>query len=172
MDTSFSRGCAGADNRVCAGAKAAAGRAEPPATEVRSKMEKQPGEVSVLYVDDESSTRELMARMLRWKGLAVKTAGDGRTALQMVAHHRPDIIVTDIMMPDMDGISMSREVRKISSEIPIIIVSAFLHEQYLADLRNLGISHFIMKPVRMDRLFGSIETCCRDAGILTAPILA
>jgi len=134
-------------------------------------MKKNAAEVSVLYVDDEPPARELMARMLRWKGLAVHTAGDGRTALQMLRSYRPDIIVTDIMMPDMDGISMSREVRRICSEIPIIIVSAYLHEQYLADLKSLGISHFIMKPVRMERLFGSIEICCRESGIITVPNL-
>lgn len=134
-------------------------------------MEAKPAGVSVLCVDDEIPTRELMAKMLRWKGLNVQTAGDGRTALRMILQHRPDIIVTDIMMPDMDGISMSREVRSICSELPIIIVSAYLHEQCIADLKGLGVSHFILKPVRMDRLFDSIENCCRKSGILPLPNL-
>lgn len=135
-------------------------------------MAKHAEEVSVLYVDDELPVRELMAKMLRWKGFAVHTAGDGRTALQMLRQYRPDIIVTDIMMPDMDGIAMSREVRRLYSKVPIIIVSAYLHEQYLVDLKELGISHFIMKPVRMESLFGSIQTCCRESGIIPVPELA
>jgi len=125
-------------------------------------METNGGEVSVLYVDDELAARELMAKMLRWKGLAVYTAGDGREALRLFRHHKPHIIVTDIMMPDMNGIEMSREVRRMCSKIPIIIASAYLHEQYLAELKNLGITHFIQKPIQLERLVNYIETCCVD----------
>lgn len=126
-------------------------------------MGKHSGEVSVLYVEDEMPARELMAKMLRWKGLSVQTAGDGRTALHLFQDNKPDIIVTDMMMPDMDGIEMSREVRRICTKIPIIIVSAYLHDRYLDDLKSLGISHFIQKPIQMDRLIYYIETSCVKA---------
>jgi len=132
-------------------------------------METKSGEVSVLYVDDELSAREVMAKLLRWKGLAVHTAGDGRAALQLFRHHKPDIIVTDIMMPEMNGIEMSREVRRMCSKIPIIIASAYLHEQYLAELKSLGISHFMQKPIHLERLVNFIETCCMEPKVIPDP---
>jgi CheY-like chemotaxis protein len=127
------------------------------------------GEISVLYVDDELAVRELMARMLKLKGLAVHTAGDGRSALLLLEHYKPDIIVTDIIMPDMNGLEMSREVRRLCSKIPIIIASAYLHEQYLLELKSLGISHFIQKPIQVEKLVASIATCCLEAGICPGP---
>jgi DNA-binding NtrC family response regulator len=132
-------------------------------------MEMPDGEISVLYVDDEMSVRELTAKMLRWKGLAVNTAGDGRTALRLFRNYKPDIIVTDIIMPEMDGLEMSREVRRICSKVPIIITSAHLPDRYLVVLKSLGISHFIQKPIQLERLVVSIETCCAEAGVSIRP---
>lgn len=124
-------------------------------------------EVSLLFVDDEEHARELTARMLRWKGFTVHTAGDGEAGLLLFRHHRPDIIVTDIMMPQMDGIEMSRRVRRIRSGIPIIITSAHIHECHVIALNIIGVSFCIQKPIELDRLMHAIETCCTEAGILS-----
>lgn len=135
----------------------------------RCDMEKAGLEVSVLYVDDEDQSREALARLLRFRGLAVRTAGHGKDALRMFRDERPHIIVTDLMMPEMDGLEMSREIRRICAEIPIIVTSAHLQEKFVVDLKVLGVSHFIQKPVRLERLMNSIETCCLEAGILIRP---
>ena len=122
--------------------------------------------VSVLFVDDEEHTRELTARMLRWKGLTVLTAKDGKEGLRLFRRHRPDIIVTDITMPHMDGIRMSREVRRICAGIPIIIASANFHEQQMEEINDIGVYSYLQKPIELARLVRDIETCCAEAGFL------
>lgn len=122
-------------------------------------MEKEKNVLSVLYIDDELPAREMVAKMLRWKGHEVYTAGDGRTGLQLFREYKPAVIVTDIIMPEMDGIEMSREVRKVCLNIPIIIASANWHDRYRFDLENLGISHFIQKPIQLEQLAAAIESC-------------
>jgi CheY-like chemotaxis protein len=122
-------------------------------------MEKESGALSVLYVDDELLAREMVARMLRWKGHQVHTAGDGRTGLQLFREYKPTVIVTDIIMPGMDGIEMSREVRRACSKVPIIIASAYLHDRYRFDLEQLGISQYVQKPIKLEQLAAAIESC-------------
>jgi DNA-binding response OmpR family regulator len=122
--------------------------------------------LSILFVDDEEQTRELTARLLRWNGLVVHAAGDGETGLLLFGCHHPDIVVTDIMMPHMDGIEMSREVRRICPKTPIIIASAHINERHMVALRGIGVSSWINKPLELDRLVHEIETCCEEAGIL------
>ncbi len=128
-------------------------------------MEKERGAVSVLYIDDELPAREMVAKLLRWKGHEVHTAGDGRTGLHMFRQYRPAVIVTDIIMPELDGIEMSREVRRICSKIPIIIASAYLHDRHRFDLENLGISHFIQKPIQLEQLAAAIESCYSGSNV-------
>ncbi|MEA5113189.1 MAG: response regulator [Geobacteraceae bacterium] len=114
--------------------------------------------LSVLYADDEEQVREMMAKMLRWKGLVVHTAADGGEAWNLFRIHKPDIIVTDIRMPVMDGIEMSRKVREFCPSTTIIVASAFLHEQHMADFDSIGIHSYIQKPIELEKLLSSIET--------------
>lgn len=131
-------------------------------------MDKQGLGLSVLYADDEEQAREMMAKMLRWKGLVVHTAADGGEALSLFRIHKPEIIVTDIRMPVMDGIEVSRKVREICSVTTIIVASACLHEQHLADLDRLGVHSYLQKPIELEKLMSSIEsgwkkmTCAGD----------
>jgi|AMWB02.1.fsa_nt_gi CheY-like chemotaxis protein len=120
------------------------------------------GRLSVLYADDEDRAREMMAKMLRWNGLAVLTAADGNEAWELFRAHKPDIIVTDIRMPVMDGIEMSRKVREVCSRTPIIVASAYLNEQHMPDLAGIGIHSYIQKPIQLEKLLASIEACCRQ----------
>jgi CheY-like chemotaxis protein len=125
-------------------------------------MKIHPQGFSILYVDDEGHARELMAKILRQKGLFVHTAGDGREGWNLFKLHAPDIIVTDISMPIMNGIEMSREIRKICSKTPIIIASAYLHMQCLLEFEKIGIHSYIQKPIELEMLFSSIASCCED----------
>lgn len=131
-------------------------------------MDKQGLGLSVLYADDEEQAREMMAKMLRWKGLVVHTAADGGEALSLFRLHKPEIIVTDIRMPVMDGIEVSRKVREICPVTTIIVASAYLHEQHLADLDRLGVHSYLQKPIELEKLMSSIEsgwkkmTCAGD----------
>jgi CheY-like chemotaxis protein len=124
-------------------------------------MKRASGGLSVLYADDEDRAREMMAKMLRWKGLVVLTAADGSEAWDLFRSHKPDIIVTDIRMPVMDGIEMSRKVREVCTRTPIIFASAYLNEQHMPDLADIGIHSYIQKPIQLEKLLASIEDCCQ-----------
>jgi len=115
--------------------------------------------LSILYADDEELAREMVAKLLRWKGLVVHTAADGAEAWSLFRVHKPAIIVTDISMPVMDGIEVSRKVREVCPSTTIIVASAYPHEQHMAELDRIGIHSYIQKPIELEKLLSSIETC-------------
>src|SRR5437870_9855365 len=77
----------------------------------------------VLVVDDDLKIVQLVRAYLEREGFAVKTAGDGRTALALISESAPDLIVLDLMLPELDGMSVGRRVRE-DSDVPILMVSA------------------------------------------------
>ena len=81
----------------------------------------------VLVVDDSDDTRDMMAKLLELESFAVVTAQDGLDALAVAAHEQPDLIITDVNMPNLNGIEMIRELRKRPgfSRVPIIAITAY-----------------------------------------------
>ena len=77
----------------------------------------------VLVVDDDQKIVQLVRAYLEREGFAVKTAGDGRTALALISESAPDLIVLDLMLPELDGMSVARRVRE-DSDVPILMLSA------------------------------------------------
>ena len=78
----------------------------------------------VLVVDDEASVRQALERALRLEGFAVATAAGGRAALEEVAARPPAVVVLDVMMPDLDGVSVVRRMRADGIDVPVCILSA------------------------------------------------
>jgi PAS domain S-box-containing protein len=108
--------------------------------------------LSLLYVEDDPATREEMAIMLEpWVG-KLHVAVDGRDGLDVFKAFRPDIVVTDIQMPRVSGLAMSGEIRRIAPGQPIVVVSAYNDVEYLFRAIELGIDHYITKPVNFERL--------------------
>src|SRR5690625_4346858 len=84
----------------------------------------QPTLANLLVVDDEANIRDLLAAALRFAGFAVTTASNGNEALTLVREERPDLIVLDVMMPDMDGFTVTRRLRARGDDMPVLFLTA------------------------------------------------
>jgi signal transduction histidine kinase len=116
-------------------------------------------DISLLYVEDESATRMQVSRILTAKGYRLTIAEDGLQGLQAYREYLPDIVLTDIMMPRMNGLDMAREIRKISPEVQIICMTAFNDTSYLIEAIDIGINQFVLKPVELNKLLEALKHC-------------
>lgn len=97
---------------------------------------------SVLVVDDEQDSRELIARFLRKSGLLVHTAPNGREALKIILDRTPDLIVLDVMMPEMDGVELMQVLRAYLGwqSLPVILLTAYPAGPHIDRAQKLGMS--------------------------------
>ena len=109
-------------------------------------------EASVLIVDDDASQRTQLAGFLRDLGAEVAEAGDGREALALVPRFGPDVVITDLRMPKMDGRELLREIRQLNPEIGVIVVTAYgTVEDAVACLKD-GAGDYLLKPLDLDEV--------------------
>lgn len=108
--------------------------------------------MKVLYVEDDKETREELQFMLTHYVAELYTAKNGREGLELFIEHHPDIVVTDIQMPEVNGLSMAADIRSITPNQPIVILSAYNDVEYLFRALELDIQHYITKPISVDRL--------------------
>lgn len=118
--------------------------------------------IKLLYVEDEAIIREQLERLLKRVVKDVVTAKNGEEGLNAFKTEAPDMIVTDIKMPQMTGLEMSREIRKIDRDIPIIITTAHSESDFLLEAIEISVSDFLLKPVDTDNLIGVIERKSHD----------
>ena len=111
--------------------------------------------ISLLYVEDELDASFMVSKMLtmNYPKLTLYLAENGAVGLEMYRKHRPDVVMTDINMPVMDGIRMSREIRSINPEAHIIAVTAHSDTSYLLNAIEIGIHNYVLKPINYDELF-------------------
>ncbi len=115
--------------------------------------------VSVLYVEDEPLTRQVVARMLGRRIAELYEASNGQEGLALFKERRPDIVISDIMMPLMDGIEMSREIKSLDKGARIILTTAYSDAKILFASIELGVDSYLLKPVDMTALFRAIDKC-------------
>lgn len=124
----------------------------------------------ILIVDDEPDLTELLAYNIRRAGYDVLIAGNGVDALRLVDEHRPDLVLLDIMMPELDGKEVARKIRRspTTPDVPIIMLTARGEEtDELAGLA-LGADDYVTKPFSMQVLLARIEAVLRRvAGVQT-----
>ena len=121
-------------------------------------MEKQPG--SLLVVEDNLDILNLLNTTLSFKGYRVVTARNGNEALEAIKRERPAIIITDILMPQMDGFSLVHRLRlnPDTRDIPVIFLSAtYVTPEDKSFALNLGVIQFIEKPVNFDDFLPALE---------------
>lgn len=111
---------------------------------------------NILVVDDEEMIRRLIAKYAAFEGHSVTEAGDGMSAVQMCREGQFDIVILDIMMPELDGFSACREIRKFS-DIPIIMLSARGEEYDKINGFNLGVDDYVVKPFSPKELMLRVE---------------
>jgi diguanylate cyclase (GGDEF)-like protein/PAS domain S-box-containing protein len=111
---------------------------------------------SVLYVEDEADAREELAQFLSRRVKTLYTAADGKQGLEQFIEHRPDIIVTDILMPMMNGLDMAHEIKQISPDTPILITTAFNEADFFLRAIELGIDKYVLKPIKAQKFLTSL----------------
>ncbi|MFQ5571240.1 MAG: response regulator [Rhodothermales bacterium] len=123
--------------------------------------EAAPREYTILVVDDGAFLRAKVALSLRAAGFVVKEADDGRMAVQEAREHKPDLIVMDLVMPEMDGLEATRLIRKEPDlqEVPVIILTT---RNTIIDVQNAfsyGINDYLVKPFKPEHLIERVAAC-------------
>lgn len=124
--------------------------------------------ISILYVEDDDFAREITCRLisLGYPDFIIHQAENGLVGLELFKKQKPDIVISDINMPVMNGIQMAKEIRSISPHACIIVVSAHSDKKYLDDVIGLGNACCVPKPIDKQRLFEAIEgysvSLCRE----------
>ena len=111
---------------------------------------------SILCVEDEDIIRNSIINTLKYYFKDVYEANNGENAYYQYLEHKPDIIISDIEMPILNGIELANKIRKNDINTVIIMLTAYSNEEYLLELINLNINHFINKPINSDNLLNGI----------------
>jgi diguanylate cyclase (GGDEF)-like protein len=117
--------------------------------------------LKVLYVEDEPVIREALGRFLRRRVNTLLEAADGQEGLALFEKERPDLVITDIRMPQMSGLEMAEAIREIDRDVPIIITTAFNDESYFIRAIDLGIDKFLKKPIENVQLSEALGRVAR-----------
>ena len=114
---------------------------------------------SILVVDDEPMTRQLLKLMLKSSDFSVSEAKDGQDALDSIAEHIPDLIILDVMMPGVDGLTVCRTLRGQSEmvDLPVIMLSAKTHPDAVQEGLEAGATRYMFKPTSRKDLLAAIE---------------
>ncbi|HHV15543.1 MAG TPA: response regulator [Gelria sp.] len=121
--------------------------------------------ISVLYVEDDQELRQNTARLLESFFTVVHTAENGFEGLKVFRKSSYDLIITDINMPFMNGVNMVREIKKENPRQIIIVISAHDEARYLLELINLGVEHFVLKPLDLSLFLTVIDKAVKLARI-------
>jgi two-component system, OmpR family, response regulator len=125
--------------------------------------------VRVLVVDDEPSLTDLLSMALRYEGWEIKTAGDGAAALRTAREFRPDAVVLDIMLPDIDGLELLRRLRADTADIPVLFLTA---KDDVAD-RIAGLTaggdDYVTKPFSLEEVVARLRGLIRRTRAASAP---
>jgi DNA-binding NtrC family response regulator len=106
----------------------------------------------ILVVDDEQSMTQYLGIVLRKEGFEVITTGNGREALERVKADAPDVVITDIKMPGMDGIQLLQAIKKHDAAIPVVIMTAYASQQSAIDAVNMGAFQYMIKNAKNDEV--------------------
>ena len=114
----------------------------------------------ILVIDDEFQITRVLKRSLTAHRYDVRTASEGESGLDLFRDFRPDLVITDLSMPEMSGIELCREIRKTSS-VPIIVLSVRGEEQSKVEALDAGADDYITKPFGMNELLARVRAALR-----------
>ena len=121
-------------------------------------------DISVLFVEDEELLRAIYERILDKVVSRLYLAANGKEGLEAFRQYKPDLIITDIMMPIMDGLEMVEKIRQEDSDVRLVILSAYGEAEYFLDAIKAGVNSFLLKPVETKKLLSLVEEL--SSGIL------
>lgn len=138
----------------------------PPRPQNESDVTVALDQMTLLYVEDDEITRDYLALYLNRRFGKLYIAKDGREGLGLFIKHRPDIVLTDIRMPLMNGLEMAEEIRKVDRDVPIIVTTGSDNAEDAERMFEMGISRFHLKPLDPDKLSKTLQACIRHANTL------
>ena len=119
---------------------------------MNDELLKELKDISILCVEDEDGIREMIVSTLKFYFKEVYEAIDGNEAYELYDYYKPKIVLTDIQMKNCNGLEFVKKIRKNDTETMIIMLTAHSKEEYLMELINLNINHFILKPLNSKKL--------------------
>jgi two-component system, OmpR family, response regulator len=123
--------------------------------------------INVLVVDDEAVLAEMVSMALRYEGWNIATAGDGAAALESARSQRPDVVVLDVMLPDMSGLDVLRKLREETPQLPVLLLTAKdAVEDRIAGL-TAGGDDYVTKPFSLEEVVLRLRALLRRTGVTT-----
>ena len=114
-------------------------------------------QISLLFVEDNEPIRVLFERRLAKRVQRFWVAENGQQGLEMYREHRPDLVITDISMPIMNGLDMIRKIKAFDPELHVIVMSAYSIKEFFLEAINLGVNGYLVKPVDPKKLYTLID---------------
>ncbi|NLX11456.1 MAG: response regulator transcription factor [Chloroflexi bacterium] len=126
----------------------------------------------VLIVDDEQAIRDALGRKLRREGFNVTLAGNGLEGLRAFHTDHPDLVILDIVMPEMDGLTVCQRIREVA-ETPVMMLSAqAITEEDIVIGLNAGADEYLVKPVRLNEFVARVQALLRRSQMITPEVQA
>lgn len=120
-------------------------------------VQKKIKEASILYVEDDAITRKQFSKFLKSECKFLFMAEDGEEGFELYKKHEPDIVITDIEMPKLNGLDLAKKIRAESLSTQIIIITAFKKDQYLLQAVNLQLTQYLLKPINIEKITDALE---------------
>jgi two-component system KDP operon response regulator KdpE len=124
----------------------------------------------VLIVDDEGQILRVLRRILTAQGYSVRTAEDGAAALDVFNEWRPDLVVTDLQMPNVNGLELCRQLRKISA-VPVVVLSVRNEESVIVEALDAGADDYVTKPFGTNELLARLRAAFRHKPQMTSNVI-
>ena len=130
---------------------------------MNDELLKELKDISILCVEDEDGIREMVVSTLKYYFNEVYEACDGNEGYELYEYYKPKIVLTDIQMKDCNGLELVKKIREKDNDTMIIMLTAHSNEEYLMELINLNINHFILKPLNLKKLNVALEKYLQKA---------
>jgi len=116
---------------------------------------------SLLIVEDDTAARDIIANMisLEFPDCTIFTANNGIEGLELYQQYTPDIVMSDVNLPVMDGIELAREIRTINGNATYIVLTAYTNQTVFDKFKDIGVCAYLLKPIDFTELFEAIERC-------------
>ena len=111
----------------------------------------------ILYIEDDAITRKQLSQFLKQQCKVLYVAVDGQEGFELYQKYDPDIVITDIEMPKLNGLEMAKKIRKKSLSTQIIIITAYKKDEYLLQAVNLQLTQYLLKPLSIEKITGALK---------------
>lgn len=126
--------------------------------------------LTVLYAEDDPITLNTVTSILNKRIENVLSASDGVEALRLFYEHKPQIVITDIKMPKLDGIELTRQIKNHSHDVYVIVTTAYEDKEIVSQFYQAGVDYYIIKPISKGKLLDAIDRYAKILGVLNEQV--